>query len=92
MPRFAIDSTTINYFDPLGLECDFFTLRSVFHGATVEIDERGIKAAAATVAESWDTESPEGEFLLIDRPFLFFAYDRETNFVLYSGRYAGPGL
>ena len=70
--------------------CDMYTLRDVLHGAAIEIDEHGIKAAAATVVESWDTSSPEGLYVLINRPFLFFAYDHETDFVLFSGRYAGP--
>jgi serine protease inhibitor len=55
----------------------------------VQLDENGVKASAATVAESWGTGGEEPEFFAIDRPFLFFVYDEPTGFVLYSGRFAG---
>ena len=61
----------------------------MLHGAAVQMDEYGVKAAAATVAESWGTGGEEPEFFAIDRPFLFFVYDEPTGFVLYSGRFAG---
>ncbi len=91
LPRFEIDGATIDYYDSLGLECDPFTLRAVLHGAAIEVDEKGLKAAAAAANESWDTDGggwPEVE-LRMDRPFLFFVYDDATHFVLFSGRYAG---
>ncbi len=91
MPKFTIDSTTIDYYKPLGFMCELYTLRTVLHGAAVELDERGIKAAAATVNENWGSSAPDIDFTVtFDRPFLFFVFDETTGFVLYSGRYAGP--
>jgi serine protease inhibitor len=93
MPIVKIQSQTIDYYDPLGFMCPLFTLRSVLHGATVEIDEKGIKAAAATAGEEWSTGTgppPPDRVVVLDRPFLFFVYDTTTSYVLYSGRYAGP--
>lgn len=90
MPMVDIPSRTIDYYDPLGFECEPYTLRAVLHGAAVQMDDKGIKAAAATAAESWDTGEPDiPTDVRLDRPFLFFVYDRPTGFVLYSGRFAG---
>jgi len=91
-PKFKIAGETVDYYDPLALDCELFTLRTVLHGATVEIDEKGVKAAAASFNESWSTGTgppPPNVTLTFDRPFLFFIYDQPTGFVLYSGRYAG---
>lgn len=90
IPKVQIASKTINFYDRLKFECEPFTLRSVLHGAAVEIDAKGIKAAAATVNEGWnDSGEPEPELeITIDRPFVFFVYDQTTQYVLYSGRYA----
>jgi serpin B len=91
MPKVDIASTTLDYNDGrLDFQCEPFTLRAVFHGAAVQIDHKGIKAAAATVAEGWSDGEPSPETtIVVDRPFLFFVYDRATSFVLYSGRWAG---
>lgn len=92
MPKFHIDSSSIDYHEPLGLDCELFTLRALVHGATVAVDEKGIEAAAASVGEDWETGTGPGETIatvVIDHPFLFFVYDRETSHVLFSGRYAG---
>lgn len=92
IPKVAIESKTFDYNEGrLDFGCELFTLRAVLHGAAVAMDEKGIKAVAATVAEGWDSggEEPVPELVLdIDRPFLFFVYDRATEYVLYSGRYA----
>lgn len=90
MPLVNIESTTLDYNseDRLNFDCEPFTLRAVLHGSTVVIDEKGIKAAAATVAEEWQDGAPEADVAVeIDRPFLFFVVDNATNFVLYSGRF-----
>ena len=92
MPTFTIDSSTLDYYDPLGFACEPFTMRKVLHGATVAIDAKGIRAAAASADEGWDSGTGPGETIAtvrLDRPFLFFVYDRATTNVLYSGRYAG---
>ncbi len=91
MPTIDIPSETIDYYERLGLECPPFTLRTVLHGAAVQMDEKGVRAAAATTVEHW-TSGGEVEELIdvrLDRPFLFFVYDRSTNFVLFSGRFTG---
>jgi serpin B len=95
MPKVDIESVTIDYKVQLPIECNPIDgIRQVFHGAGVEMDEKGIKAAAATVVFGDGDAAPEPpeESFLIDRPFLFFVHDAETGFALFSGRYQGPGL
>jgi serpin B len=93
LPIVRIPSVTIDYFPIFGFECNpEVELRRVFHGATVEIDEKGIKAAAATVSEGgFDTsgDSAAEVTVVLDHPFAFFVHDRVTGYVLYSGRFAG---
>jgi serine protease inhibitor len=94
IPVVEIPSVTIDYFPILAFACDPETeLRDVYHGATVQIDEKGIKAAAATVSEGGVDASggiPPEIVVVFDHPFLFFVHDRITGHVLYSGRFAGP--
>lgn len=93
MPLVDIPATTIDYLEPLGISCDpIGGLRQIFHGAAVEMDEKGIKAAAATVVfgDGDSAPDPPEEHFHIDRPFLFFVHDVETGFAIFSGRYQGP--
>lgn len=95
MPKVNIESVTIDYKPEFPIACDpVGGLINVFHGAAVEMDEKGIKAAGATVVFGDGDAAPEPpeESFLIDRPFLFFVHDAETGFALFSGRYQGPGL
>lgn len=92
LPKFSIDAKTLDYNERLGFACEPFTLRSVFHSAAVEIDKHGVRAAAASAAETWEDGGggPEDPIdLFVDRPFLFFIHDPETGYVLFSGRYTG---
>lgn len=92
MPVLKAEAKTLDYNqDRLDFACPPFTLRAIFHAAAVEFDEKGVKAAAATAAETWEDggpPAPSGEFHL-NRPFLYFIYDEATDFVLFSGRYLG---
>lgn len=94
VPKVDIEPATIDYGtdETLAFACPIFELRAVWHSATVQLDAKGIRAAAATAAEDWGSggeESDERE-IVVDRPFLFFVYDHQTEYVLYSGRYS-PG-
>lgn len=91
MPIVDIQSQVIDYYPLLGLDCPLFTLRTILHGAALHIDDKGIKAAAATANENWESSGEvETELTIeLDRPFLVFVYDRPTNFVLYNARFAG---
>ncbi len=91
IPKFEVTGgETIDYYKPLGLQCELFSLRKVLHRAVITVDEKGVEAAAASANESWETDGgPGGLPFTVDRPFLFFVHDRATGFVLFSGRYAG---
>lgn len=58
------------------------------HEATVEVDEKGTVAAAATAAGLTRKSSPRP--ILLDHPFLFFIRDTLTGAILFAGRVADP--
>lgn len=74
------------------------TISHVIHEATVEVDERGSEASAAT-AEFMDIvisglrrcPPPPPPFVFrADKPFLFALRDLRTGLVLFVGRYVRP--
>ena len=72
-------------------------IASVIHQATIDVDERGTEAAAATAAGG-DTGGPgcdgpaalETRALHLDHPFMFFIRDAETGAILFMGRVTDP--
>jgi serpin B len=66
----------------------------VVHEALLEVNEDGTKAAAATAATDWmshDTgQDPTPERFVVDRPFLFYLYDRRTRAILLASRVLDP--
>lgn len=91
MPRVETSAQTIDLLEPLGVECQNFTVRVLLHGASVTIDDNGVAAAAAGAVEGWGsgTGSPSDFELVLDRPYAFFVVDRPTNAVLFNGRFDG---
>ncbi len=68
---------------PLGLS-------GAFHGATIEIDEQGSEAAAASaVVLAEKGERPPAVFRA-DRPFLFLIRDARSGAILFLGRVVDP--
>ena len=65
---------------------------AVIHQANISVDEFGTEAAAATAVVIETTSAPGDEpvELVIDRPFLFSVFDRETGVVLFAGRVGDP--
>jgi serpin B len=66
-------------------------IHDVVHKAYVAVDEEGTEAAAATavIMASKAMLDPPIE-IRIDRPFLFFIRDLETNTILFMGRVLDP--
>ena len=60
------------------------------HKATIEVDEKGTVAAAATVMVASDCFKPEPLKITIDKPFLFFI--RSGNHVIFAGRVVDPTI
>lgn len=62
-----------------------------FHEATIAIDEEGTIAAAATAVVLTPTSVPTEIIpISIDRPFVFFVRDVQTDALLFLGHYANP--
>ena len=64
-------------------------INEVLHKAVIEVDEVGTEAAAVTVVEVTTESAMEEEVPLvvmtIDRPFVFFITDPETDTILFVG-------
>jgi len=72
----------------------WFTIGGVIHEATVEVDERGTAASAATAIVMGDITGPEPIVqpvtVHVDRPFLFAIRDVPTGAILFLGQVADP--
>jgi serine protease inhibitor len=66
------------------------SISEVLHEAFIAVDELGTEAAAAT-AVAFDESAPaDPVHLTVDRPFIFFIRDVETNTILFLGRVLDP--
>lgn len=78
-----------NDFAPMGLDGDF-CIGDIIHKAYVDVDEGGTEAAAVTaiamMALGIPEEKPVPPEFKVDRPFIFFIYDKSTGVVLFVGR------
>ena len=65
------------------------SIAHVVHKAFVAVDEIGTEAAAATgvIAE---IESGPRVVIKVNRPFIFFIYDKESSTILFIGRVVNP--
>ncbi len=65
-------------------------ISNVMHRAVIKVDEEGSEAAAVTVIEiSRESAGPQQLTIRLDRPFLFFIREKDTNTILFMGKYAG---
>jgi serpin B len=72
-------------------------ISDVLHRATIDVAEEGAEAAAATAVvfglrSIMPVERPEPVPFIVDRPFLFYLVDDQTNAVLFRGRISNPLL
>ncbi len=60
---------------------------NVLHEAVIEVTEDGTRAAAATAVEMDKSAAPmeEPKVVTLDRPFVYFIFDRETNLPIFIG-------
>jgi serpin B len=66
-------------------------ISAVIHEAFISVDEAGTEAAAATGVGIGRTSAPIHVVeVRLDRPFVFFIYDRQTGAVLFIGRVVNP--
>ncbi|CAN0909201.1 unnamed protein product [Linum grandiflorum] len=71
-------------------------ISEVFHKASVEVNEEGTEAAAATVitmySASYNGGARKHENFVADHPFLFFIREDTTRTILFSGHILDPSL
>ena len=61
----------------------------VLHQSFLEVNEEGSEAAAATVI-GIETTSTKPRQLVIDKPFIFFIRERNSNTILFEGKLMDP--
>jgi serine protease inhibitor len=71
---------------PPGVLCIF----NVRHKATVDVNEEGTEAAAATSVEIGRTTGTAPQPLRVDRPFIFMIRERFSGTILFMGRVMNP--
>ncbi len=86
-----------NAFD--GAKADFsgmtgkpdLVISSVLHQATIEVNEEGTEAAAATaIAMSLTSMPAENYKITLDKPFIYVIYEVSTNTIVFMGRVVNP--
>ncbi|MGI5901698.1 MAG: serpin family protein [Desulfitobacteriia bacterium] len=68
-----------------GIREDIFISR-VLHKAVLEVDEKGSKAAGATVVEMREVAAVEPITFIADRPFVFIISEETTKSILFMGK------
>ncbi|MCL2546718.1 MAG: serpin family protein [Oscillospiraceae bacterium] len=58
---------------------------NVLHKTFIEVDEAGTRAAAATAVEIQEESMPVGEYVTLDRPFVFAIIDNATHLPIFIG-------
>lgn len=65
-------------------------ISDVIHKTFLSVDEAGTEAAAATGVVFRETATPTPKQVRVDRPFLFWIQDLETQTILFLGRIVNP--
>jgi serpin B len=66
-------------------------ISSVLHQATIEVNEEGTEAAAATAVVMNLTSMPgESYTIRLDKPFIYVIYETTTNTIVFMGRVVNP--
>jgi len=76
-------------------DLDRIYVAKVIHQANIEVDEKGVEAAAATAVGMSTGGGPsplERITLRFDHPFLFVVRDVETGAILFMGRVVDPSV
>lgn len=65
-------------------------ISDAFHKGFIDVNEKGIEAAAATAIIMGRTSAPQPVSFVADHPFLFAILDKETKTILFLGRLVDP--
>lgn len=64
---------------------------SVLHKATIDVNEEGTEAAAATAVVMNLTSMPGQTYTIrLDKPFIYVVYETTTNTIVFMGRVVNP--
>ena len=66
------------------------SVTKMIHKAVVKVNEEGSEAAAVSVADVGTRASLEVGQFVVNRPFLFYIVDRQSNVPLFVGRIVDP--
>ena len=73
-------------FSNLGTAGGLIYISKVKHKAFVDVNEEGTEASAATLVEIVAESSLAPPFMQMNRPFLFFIRETQTNTILFMGK------
>ena len=66
-------------------------ISSVLHQATIDVNEEGTEAAAATAVAMSVTSMPGQSYTIrLDKPFIYVIYETTTNTITFMGRVVNP--
>ncbi|HOT99739.1 MAG TPA: serpin family protein [Anaerolineaceae bacterium] len=66
-------------------------ISSVLHQATIDVNEEGTEAAAATAVAVSVTSMPSQSYTIrLDKPFIYVIYETTTNAIVFMGRVVNP--
>lgn len=66
-------------------------ISSVLHKATIDVNEEGTEAAAATAVVMGVTSMPGQSYTIrLDKPFIYMIYETTTNAIVFMGRVVNP--
>ncbi|GJQ67999.1 SRPN8 [Trypoxylus dichotomus] len=74
--------------DLLGISSDPMHLSRVVHKAEIEVDEDGTVASSISAGEIENKQPPIK--IKANRPFAYFVYDKETQSIVFMGKYSLP--
>jgi len=74
-------------------DCAKLIITKVIQKTVIDVNEKGVEAAAVTAVGVSVTSMPEPEdptLMVLDHPFQFFIYDGEEGLMLFEGRLGEP--
>ena len=85
----AFDSQEAD-FDSISDKMDLY-ITDVLHKATIDVNEEGTEAAAATAIVIGTTSMPSESWdITFDHPFIYVIYETTTNTIVFMGRVVAP--
>lgn len=65
-------------------------ISSIVHKTKVEVNEQGTRAAAVTTAVVIPLMGSTAQKIVVDQPFIFFIYHRESRNIIFEGLFIEP--